>query len=234
MSFAVSGFRCGYGDIPVITGIDLTVRRGESVFLLGRNGSGKTTLLRGLMGLLPAAEGSIELDGTPLGNLDTHRRARAGLGYVPQGRDIFPELTVEENLRLGHVLAGRPMRTSLPSDLLDHFPWMHERLGQAGGTLSGGQQQMVAIARVLVGEPKMLLLDEPTEGLAPTVIEDLVVLLRQVVSERLLNLLVVEQNISFAFAVADRGYVVEKGAIAWSGTQKEFQDGAVASQFLTI
>jgi urea transport system ATP-binding protein len=218
----------------VITGIDLTVGRGESVFLLGRNGSGKTTLLRGLMGLLPAAQGSIELDGTPLGALVTHRRARAGLAYVPQGRDIFPDLTVEENLRLGHVLAGRPMRTPLPSGLLDHFPWMHERLGQAGGTLSGGQQQMVAIARVLVGEPKLLLLDEPTEGLAPTAIEDLVALLSKVVSERMLDLLVVEQNISFAFAVATRGYVVEKGAIAWAGSQKEFQDGAVAGQFLAI
>lgn len=234
MSLVISGIRCGYGEVPVVTGIDLQIDEGQSMYLLGRNGSGKTTLLRGLMGLLPETSGSIELDGVALESLVTHRRARRGLGYVPQGRDIFPELTVEENLRLGHVLAGRKMSAPLPADVMGHFEWMNDRLDQAGGTLSGGQQQMLAIARVLIGEPTYLLLDEPTEGLAPAVIEDLATLLGTVVVERGIGLLVVEQNITFAFALADHGVVVEKGSIAWRGTTEEFETDGVAGRFLAL
>jgi urea transport system ATP-binding protein len=234
MGFMVSKVNGGYGPVPVIHDVSLDVADGESVALLGRNGSGKSTLLRGLMGMLPRCHGSVSLDSAELADAPTYRRARAGLAYVPQGREIFPGLTVEENLRLGHTLAGRSMSSAIPEDVLAHFEWMRERLGQRGGTLSGGQQQMLAIARVLVANPKVILLDEPTEGLAPAVVEELVELLRRVVRERRLGVLVVEQNIGFALALAGRGYIMEKGTIVWSGDRDDLSDDAVIGQYLAI
>lgn len=234
MGLRVSKVNGGYGPVPVIHDVSLDVADGESVALLGRNGSGKTTLLRGLMGMLPRCRGSVSLDSLELTDAPTFRRARAGLAYVPQGREIFPGLTVEENLRLGHTLAGRSMRSQIPDDVLAHFEWMHDRLGQRGGTLSGGQQQMLAIARVLVADPKVILLDEPTEGLAPAVVEELAELLGRIVRERRLGVLVVEQNIGFALALAERGYIMEKGTVVWSGDRDDLSDDAVVGQYLAI
>jgi len=234
MGLTVTALAGGYGPVPVFQDVSIEVANAESVALLGRNGSGKTTLLRGLMGLLPRCRGGVALDGLDLADAPTHRRARAGLAYVPQGREIFPELTVEENLRLGHVLGGRPMRTPIPEDVLGHFEWMHDRLGQRGGTLSGGEQQMLAVARVLLAEPKVILLDEPTEGLAPAVIEHLAELLGRIVRERRLGVLVVEQNVCFALALAGRCYVMEKGAVVWSGSKNELSTDDVVGQYLAI
>jgi branched-chain amino acid transport system ATP-binding protein len=234
MGLNVSGVSGGYGPVPVIHDVSLDVADGESVALLGRNGCGKTTLLRGLMGMLPRCRGNVSLQGVDLTEAPTYLRARAGLGYVPQGREIFPELTVEENLRLGHTLGGRPMRTPIPPEVLAHFEWMHDRLGQLGGTLSGGQQQMLAVARVLVANPKVILLDEPTEGLAPAVIDELAELLGRIVRELHLCVLVVEQNIGFALVLAGRGYIMEKGTIVWSGNGDDLSNDAVVGQYLTI
>ena len=234
MSLSVIGVSGGYGQVPVIHDVSLDVADGESVALLGRNGCGKTTLLRGLMGMLPRCRGNVSLDDVDLTVAPTYLRARAGLAYVPQGREIFPDLTVEENLRLGHTLGGRPMRTPLPPSVLAHFEWMHDRLGQRGGTLSGGQQQMLAIARVLVADPKIILLDEPTEGLAPAVIDELAELLGRIVRELHLGVLIVEQNIGFALALAGRGYIMEKGTVVWSGDRDDLNNDVVVGQYLTI
>jgi ABC-type branched-chain amino acid transport systems, ATPase component len=226
---------CGsYGSVPVLQGVSFEVADGESIAVLGRNGSGKTTLLRGLMGLLPRCSGSINLDGQPLEALPTFRRARAGVAYVPQGRDIFPELTVEENLRLGHLRAGRRMSHPLPDDVMEHFSWMRGRLRQQGGTLSGGEQQMLAVARMLIAEPKMLFLDEPTEGLAPAVVHDLAELLAGIVAARHLAILVVEQNVAFALRLANRGYVMEKGQFVAAGSATELASEDVVGRRLTI
>ena len=234
MALTVSNVNGGYGPVPVIHDVSIDVADGESVALLGRNGSGKTTLLRGLMGMLPRCRGRVSLDSIELADAPTYRRARLGLAYVPQGREIFPGLTVEENLRLGHTLAGRSMRSAIPGDVLAHFEWMHDRMSQRGGTLSGGQQQMLAIARVLIADPKVILLDEPTEGLAPAVVDELAELLGRVARERRLGVLVVEQNIGFALALAGRGYIMEKGTVVWSGDRDALSDDAVIGQYLAI
>lgn len=234
MGLEVRDLHGGYDPVPVVRDVSLEVADGESVAVLGRNGSGKTTLLRGLVGLLPRCTGSINLDGQPLAALPTFRRAQAGVAYVPQGREIFPELTVEENLRLGHCAAGRRMSDPLPDGLMEHFSWMGDRLRQQGGTLSGGQQQMLAVARALVSEPKVLLLDEPTEGLAPAVVDDLAELLSGIVGSRRIALLVVEQNVTFALRLARRGYVMEKGQIVAVGSAAELASEAVISRHLTI
>lgn len=234
MGLEVRDLYGSYGPVPVVQGVSFDVADGESVAVLGRNGSGKTTLLRGLMGLLPRCTGSINLDGHPLATLATFRRARAGVAYVPQGRDIFPELTVGENLRLGHLPAGRPMSHPLPDDVLGHFPWMADRLHQQGGTLSGGEQQMLAVARMLLADPKVLILDEPTEGLAPAVVHDLAELLAGIVATRRLAILVVEQNAAFALRLAHRGYVMEKGRIVAAGSAAELASEDIISRRLTI
>lgn len=234
MGLEVRDLHGGYGPVPVVRGVSFEVADGESVAVLGRNGSGKTTLLRGLMGLLPRCTGSVNLDGQPLASLATFRRARAGVAYVPQGRDIFPELTVEENLRLGHLPAGRRMSHPLPDDVMEHFSWMRDRLHQHGGTLSGGQQQMLAVARMLVADPKVLILDEPTEGLAPAVVHDLAELLAGIVATRRIAILVVEQNAAFALRLARRGYVMEKGQIVAAGSAAELASEDIISRHLTI
>jgi urea transport system ATP-binding protein len=230
----ICDMRGGYDAVDVLHGVSAIVNTGEAVALLGRNGAGKTTLMRATMGLLPRCHGRTVLSGQELGGEPPYRRSRHGLGYVPQGRDIFPDLTVEENLRLGHLAAGRPVRAPLPEDVLAHFPWLTDRFSQRGGTLSGGQQQMLAIARSVVGEPKVLLLDEPTEGLAPAVIRDLRDLLSQVLAARRMSVLVVEQNVRFALSLARRGYVLEKGRIVSEGSADQLAEEAVVNRHLVI
>ncbi len=224
----------GYGVVDVLHGVSLSIDTGEAVALLGRNGSGKTTLIRAITGLLPRTHGQVTLENQVLSGESTYRRGRCGLGYVPQGREIFPDLTVEENLRLGHIAAGRRVRAPLPEAVLDHFPKLTARFTQRGCTLSGGEQQMLAIARILVGEPKVLLLDEPTEGLAPAFIRDLGVLLSEILAVRQMSVLVVEQNLRFALGLARRGYVLEKGLIVWEGSAEELAKEAVVSRHLVI
>ena len=214
-----------YGPSPIVQGVSLTVEAGEVVALLGRNGVGKTTLARGLVGLNPIAQGRVHLDGDDVTGLSAHRRSHRGVRIVPQGRGIFPRLTVEENLRIGAFLSTRP--DPRLRDLLDDvFPVLHERRGQRAGTLSGGEQQMLAIARALLSAPKALILDEPTEGVAPVLIEHIEDALRVVFAEMNLGVLLIEQNLEFAFALADRGYVMEKGQVVLEATVAELREGA--------
>lgn len=203
-----------YGDAPVLHGVSLEVQAGETIALMGRNGVGKTTLLRTLMGLLPVQHGHIRLDGEDVSRWSTDRRACGGLGYVPQGRDIFPYLTVQENLLLG---ARKDPGRAATEEVLGYFPALRGMLAKKGGVLSGGEQQQLAIARVLLARPKVLLLDEPTEGISPNVVQQIGEVIRKVKQERRIAILLIEQYLDFALRLADSFYVMEKGAIVTRG-----------------
>jgi len=208
----VQALRGGYGGKPVLLGVDLSVQAGEIVAVIGRNGVGKTTLLRTLMGLLPASAGSVTMRGSNLGRLAAHRRARLGIGYVPQGRDVFPRMTVEENLRVGERIRGG----AAPADyaaVYDLFPILRDRRSQRAGTLSGGQQQQLAIGRVLVGRPDLILLDEPSEGIQPNIVQDIGRIAVGLNRQTGVTIVLVEQNLNLIRAAAGRCYVMNKGRI---------------------
>jgi urea transport system ATP-binding protein len=203
----------------VLSGIELTVGSGEAVALLGRNGVGKTTLLRTIVGLHPANSGSITFDDTSVAKLPAYRRARLGIGYVPQGRGIFPQLTVAENLSVGSsALDGRkPAVAPDPAPLYDLFPALTRLRDRKGGVLSGGEQQQLALGRALVAEPRLLLLDEPCEGIQPSIVHEIEAVLVTVRRELGIALLVVEQHLDFAWSIADRYYVMQRGTVVASG-----------------
>ena len=226
----VRGLDVRYGDSAIIRGVDLDVASGEAVAVLGRNGMGKTTLLKALIGMLPTRAGSIRLDGTELAGLPSYRRVAAGMGFVPQGRMVFSQLTVQENIITGLEGAGLP---AIPTWIFDTFPVLHEMRSRKAGDLSGGQQQQLAIARALVGEPKLLVLDEPTEGIQPSIVKDIAKTLRRLRSERGFALLVSEQVLSFAMEVADRYPVIERGEFVHEARKAEV-DPARIQAFLTI
>jgi branched-chain amino acid transport system ATP-binding protein len=209
----------GYGPAQVLCGTDLRAEAGQVTALIGRNGVGKTTLLRGLMGLLPRLAGEITLCSEALLGLPTHRIARAGIGYVPEGRQIFPELTVMENLAVGQ---RRPSRNWPEDRLFALLPNLRERRANAGRALSGGEQQMLAIARALVTDPRVLLLDEPSQGLAPMVVQELARVLRQLAGEGVAVLLV-EQNLRLTEAVADRILIMARGRIVHDDSAAAFR-----------
>ena len=211
----VDGIHTYYGESHVLHGVSLSVGPGEAVALLGRNGAGKTTLIRSLMGFTPPREGRILLEGEAIHRWPAHRIARRGLALVPQGRRIFAPLTVRENLLLG----ARPDGWTLER-VFELFPRLRERSHQAGGTLSGGEQQMLALGRALLTNGRVLLLDEPSEGLAPIVVREIGRILRRLKGERL-PILLVEQNYHLALGVADRVYVMSKGQIVYEGTPAE-------------
>ncbi len=205
----IDNLRAGYGRITVLHGVSLAVGRGETVGVLGHNGMGKSTLLRTVMGLLPAQEGSIRLDGRDISRWPAHRRCRQGLGYVPQGRDIFPGLTVRENL----ALAAARGPAGVVEAIIEEFPRLKPLLGRAGGALSGGEQQILALARCLCTEPACVLLDEPTEGIQPSIIEQMIDSLASLRRSRGLTMVLVEQNLDFLVSLAQRIVVLEKGRI---------------------
>ena len=207
----VAGLRSSYGATPILTGVDLHVGKGEIVALIGRNGVGKTTAMRCLIGLLRATGGAIRFRGQDVTRLPADDRARLGIGYIPQGRDVFPRMTVAENLQLGELIGGR--RQSRADLVFDYFPMLRERRRQMAGTLSGGQQQQLAIGRVLVGGPRLLLLDEPSEGVQPSIVQEICRVLHAIRDDLGAAILIVEQNMDTILSLAERGYVMEKGHI---------------------
>jgi branched-chain amino acid transport system ATP-binding protein len=211
----------GYGPIRALDGVSITVDEGELVAIIGANGAGKSTLLMAVSGVVPPRSGSISFAGRPLTGLAPHEIVRLGIGQSPEGRRIFPRLTVRENLELGGFT--QPDRTQVRHDIAEVcglFPVLGERLGQLGGTLSGGEQQMLAIGRALVGRPRLLLLDEPSLGLAPLIVAKVFEVI-QSLSSRGIGVLLVEQNARAALALARRGYVLETGRITLTGTGPE-------------
>jgi urea transport system ATP-binding protein len=207
-----------YGGSHILRGVSLVARPGEITALLGRNGVGKTTLLRCLMGLVHPRSGRVEWNGAPLDRLPAYERVARGFAYVPQGREIFPRLTVDENLRVG---AARRKRDAIPATIHDLFPILKEMKGRRGGDLSGGQQQQLAIGRALMSEPKLLILDEPTEGIQPSIIEQIGRVVVRLAKEQGLAILLVEQYYDFAKRIADRYAVMSRGEIVASGPAGE-------------
>jgi branched-chain amino acid transport system ATP-binding protein len=209
----VDNVHAGYGRIPVLSGINFTVAEHEVVGVLGHNGMGKTTLLKTLIGQILVTRGKIRFAGADISNTSSFRRARAGVGYVPQGRAIFPDLTVYENLRMGFIEDGVHSEDNTVKDVLARFPRLDPIIDRLGGALSGGEQQILALARCLCGRPKLLLLDEPTEGIQPSIVEEILEILIGLHRHQELAIIVVEQNLDFIRRLSDRVLLIEKGAI---------------------
>jgi len=216
----------GYGESQILWDVHLQVPAGQVVCLMGRNGVGKSTLLKSIMGLLPPQAGSIRFDGQDITRLPPEERARRGIGYVPQGRDIFPQLTVRENLRIG-LLGTRSGNARIPERIFQLFPALASLLDRKGGFLSGGQQQQLAIARALSADPKLLLLDEPTEGIQPSIIDDIAGVIAQIKAQGNVAVLLVEQYLEFAWRLADAYYIMQKGAIVAHGEMATLTDDVV-------
>jgi branched-chain amino acid transport system ATP-binding protein len=208
----VKGLRASYGATPILQGVDLTVRKGEIVSLIGRNGVGKTTTMRCLMGLLRTRGGSVHLRGQEIAALSSDARARLGIGYVPQGREVFARMTVAENLMVGELVGG-PGGKKLPELVYQYFPRLAERRNQLAGTMSGGEQQQLAIGRALVGNPALMLLDEPSEGIQPSIVQLICDVLRAIRRDLGTTILFVEQNLDTILDVGERAYVMEKGRV---------------------
>jgi len=221
----VQGLNQAYGGSHILRDVGFEARAGEVTVVLGRNGVGKTTLLKSLMGVVPIRSGSLALDGQDLGGLPSYDRVRAGVGYVPQGREIFGRLTVEENLLMG--LATRPGREPIPAELFELFPVLRQMLRRRGGDLSGGQQQQLAIARALAAGPKLLLLDEPTEGIQPSIIKDIGRVIRMLADRGTMAIVLVEQYYDFAAELADQYLVMERGEIVARGLGRDMQADGV-------
>ncbi|GAB2181691.1 urea ABC transporter ATP-binding subunit UrtE [Denitratisoma sp. agr-D3] len=227
----VSNLNQFYGGSHILRNLGFEVPMGKVTTLLGRNGVGKTTLLKCLMGLVPAREGSIVLNGQDITHAPAHARVRAGIGYVPQGREIFPRLTVEENLAMG--LASCPGGTPVPERIFDLFPVLRQMMKRRGGDLSGGQQQQLAIGRALAFGPRLLILDEPTEGIQPSIIKDIERAIRTLAATGEMAILLVEQYYDFASALADQYLVMERGEIIQRGAGADMEKDGVR-QLLSV
>ncbi len=230
----VQGLRASYGRIPILHGIDLTVGEGAFVGILGHNGMGKSTLLKTLIGLLKATAGRIEFAGQDITQAPPHRRGLAGLGYVPQGRAIFGKLTVRENLELGAVehQSSKVLRERLIAEVLEELPRLKPILSRPGGVLSGGEQQILALARCLCGKPRLLMLDEPTEGIQPSIVEEIIEILKQIRQRRGLTVIVVEQDLDFIAALSERVYVIQRGRITGELSPEHLADPEVVQEFV--
>ena len=223
-----------YGESHILRDVDMNINQGEMICLIGRNGVGKTTLLKSLIGLLTPRRGEIIFNGDSVNRKRPHQRARSGIGYVPQGREIIPYLTVEENLQLGlEALPGGLARHKKIDELVyELFPVLKQFLARKGGDLSGGQQQQLAIARALLGKPKLLLLDEPTEGIQPNIVQDIESAVKRIISETGVGVLLVEQHLHFV-RQADRYYAMQRGGIVANGPTSELSK-AVVEKFLSV
>lgn len=227
------GLRAGYGGKPVLQGLDIEIREGEIVAIIGRNGVGKSTLMKSLIGLVPAMDGSIVYRSEAIEKLPAHKRARLGLGYVPQGRDVFPRLTVAENIAVGAALKGSAREADL-APLFAAFPILKERWSQRAGTMSGGQQQQLAIARVLVAKPSLILLDEPSEGIQPNIVQDIARNMVALNAATGVTLVLVEQNIDMIRAMAQRCYVMDKGRIVAALDRAALDDAQEMRRHLAV
>lgn len=222
----VTNINTFYGTSHILHGVSLEIEDGELVSVLGRNGAGKTTLLRSITGINPPKSGTIELQSIDITQLKSHQRTHIGISYVPQGRQIIPDVTVEENIRLALLGKGRKANGMLEV-AYDYFPALKPIAGRKGGVLSGGQQQQLAIARALVQEPKLLLLDEPTEGLQPSVVEEIQEIVKRILGKRMCSILLVEQRLDFVREVTQRFAILETGRIVIQGPTKQLTDAVI-------
>jgi urea ABC transporter ATP-binding protein UrtE len=228
-----SNLRSGYGGKPVLQGVNFKLNRSEVIAVIGRNGAGKSTLMKTLMGLLPTQQGEMLFCGKKIQNLACHHRARLGLGYVPQGRDVFPRMTVAENLAVSRIVSSQSSPQSL-TEIFNLFPVLEERQKQKAGTMSGGQQQQLAIARALLTNPSLLLLDEPSEGIQPSVVQEIGRAILHLNRTSGLTVMLVEQNMSMITAVAQRGYVMDKGRVITELSREELQDRNRLRTYLSV
>ena len=226
----VSELRAAYGESEVLHGLDLRVAPGEIVAIMGRNGMGKTTLMKTLMGIVPEKSGSVAVGEDAVTGLKSHQRVARGLAYVPQGRMIFSAMTVQENVETGLTVTGK---SKVPADIYELFPVLLDMKSRRGGNLSGGQQQQLAIARALASNPKVLLLDEPTEGIQPSIIREMARTLRKIRDQKGLSIVVAEQVLSFALDVADRVLVIENGEFVHDSPRERIDEVKV-SKFLSV
>jgi len=234
MLLRIEGLHTYYGRAHILADLALEAGRGEVVVLLGRNGAGKSTTMKSVIGLVPAAKGSITFEDRRVDRMPSYRVARLGLGYVPEERRIFTELTVMENLEVGRQPPRDGAPTWTPERLFELFPNLGRMKDRPGGRMSGGEQQMLTIARTLMGNPRLILLDEPSEGLAPVIVEQMARTILQLKAEGL-TVLLSEQNLHFSQMVADRAYIIEKGRIRYQGTMAELAaDAAVREQYLSV
>ncbi len=228
--FNVTNLASGYGQSEVIHDLNFAVGKQEIVAVMGRNGMGKTTLFKTLMGILPTRGGSVTIEGTEITHMESHDRVASGIAYVPQGRMIFPSMTVLENIQTGLPASANG---KVPDELYALFPVLFDMRGRRGGNLSGGQQQQLAIARALATNPKVLLLDEPTEGIQPSIIKDIAKSLKEIRKIRELTIIVSEQVLSFTMEIADRFFVIDKGRFAYENTRANV-DEATISRYLSV
>jgi branched-chain amino acid transport system ATP-binding protein len=233
MMLEVSALDAGYGRIPVLSAVSFAVAEGEFVGVLGHNGMGKTTLLRALMGYLPATAGRVVFAGADVTRAEPYQRSRAGMGYVPQGREIFSGLSVRDNLRMGAV-ARRQGGDAAIETALEEFPRLKRLIDRPGGALSGGEQQLLAISRCLVGGPKLILLDEPTEGIQPSIIDEIVETLLRLRAKGGLTMILVEQNLDFIAALSERVLIIQKGAIVHSAKPDELHGHGLVNEFIGV
>ncbi len=227
----VQGVRASYGRIPILHGIDLSVREGEFIGILGHNGMGKTTLLKTLIGLVRTTDGSIVFEGDTITREPSHKRSRRGIGYVPQGREIFPNVSVRDNLRLGFAVRKFDENEIL-EEVLEEFPRLKPLLGRAGRVLSGGEQQILALARCLCGRPRLILLDEPTEGIQPNIVEEIVEILRSLQARRNLTVVLVEQNLDFIAALSQRVLIIQRGQFTGEVSPDQLSDPDLIGEFV--
>ena len=229
----VKELHAGYGRIPILNGVNLDVAEGQVLGILGHNGMGKTTLIKTLMGFIDTTQGTIQLEGQDITRAAPNRRARAGFGYVPQGRDIFPRMTVRDNLRFAVAASGSTSKTKV-DEILDQFQRLAPLMDREGGALSGGEQQILAIARCLCADPKLMFLDEPTEGIQPSIIEQIAELLSMLKQKSQLTIVLVEQNLEFVSSLSDRVAIIQKGTIVNELAPSQLGEAKVLDEFIGV
>jgi ABC-type branched-subunit amino acid transport system ATPase component len=233
VSVRTEGLDAGYGSIEVLHEVSFSVDSGEVLGVLGRNGMGKSTLIRAIAGTIPVTRGRIFLDDVDITQLSVHERARRGLTTVVQGRGMFPKMTVRENLEMGRIASGRKKRNR-QDEVLSYFPRLAERLDQPCGTMSGGEQQMLAIGRGLMTDPKLMLLDEPSDGIMPLLVQQIAATLAEINRREGMTIIIVEQNVPMVFSMAERCIILEKGRVVASGAREEVSNSELMRQYLAI